>query len=781
MLEFRRALLGSRLTRRQLLRSSLLAGGVLSWPQLLQWQAQASPQPGSRKRSLIMLWQDGGPSPFETFDPKPEAPAEYRGDLMSIDTTIPGVAYSEILPRLAKLAHRTSIIRSLHQPSSDHVVGSHNVLTGWDGESDGGRSRYPDLAAVISHMRSGLADAELLIGASTDPRIARGMRRTSAAPAASEAVALPRYMDVSSGLHRGGPAFLGPMDGPFQVVGDPSKPGFSVQNLSAVSEPRRLIERREMLLNLETETPREFGVVEAEQALQGFRQQAIDLLLGGGAARAFDLSREPMAIRERYGRHLAGHQCLLARRLVEAGVGVVAIRFSPDGRGDYDRTMIGWDDHAVHGNIFEVMRMRGPQFDQALSALIEDLDQRSMSDEVLVVVVGEFGRTPRIHIHKGCPGREHWGAAGCAMVYGGGLQAGQIVGSTNAKGEHPEERPLTYQSLLATIYHALGINPAYTLINAVGRPVPILPHGEPIRELVGKPTPAAANGIRSDAKVTTVSPSQPISLTLPLPTAPPMTVQQLESLDRHETTELNLRDAAIDDDEMRLITEFRRLRTLELNHASIGDKGLVQLKNLESLETLSLTGTRTSDAGLEALTGMSRLRRLEIQGTAITLGGVVRLFVERQGRSLLDALTALRLTRCNDRQEVVAIDVAGTSFGDQELRHLDNRGPLTELHLAGTQVTDAGMKYLASHTQLEMLFLAKCAVGDEGVKELAGMRQLRVLNLYGTKLTSAGLKYLSELQSLRLLLVTDIKLQPAAVDQLKAQLPRLTVTDYTPV
>jgi uncharacterized protein (DUF1501 family) len=164
---------------------------------------------------------------------------------------------------------------------------------------------------------------------------------------------------------------------------------------------------------------------------------------------------------------------------------MVAIRFSPDGRGDYDRTMIGWDDHAVHGNIFEIMRHRGPQFDQSVSALIEDLEDRGLHDEVLVAVVGEFGRTPRVHVHKGCPGREHWGPAGCALLYGGGLKMGQVVGSTNAKGEHPHERPLTYQGLLATLYRAMGINPSHTFLNEAGRPVPILDSGEPIAELVG--------------------------------------------------------------------------------------------------------------------------------------------------------------------------------------------------------------------------------------------------------------------------------------------------------
>jgi uncharacterized protein (DUF1501 family) len=195
------------------------------------------------------------------------------------------------------------------------------------------------------------------------------------------------------------------------------------------------------------------------------------------------LSRETEAVRQRYGLHTSGQQCLLARRLVEAGVNVVAVRFCPDGRGDYEKTMIGWDDHAVHGNIFEIMRQRGPQFDQAVSALIEDLSDRGLEDEVLVVVVGEFGRTPQVHVHKGCPGREHWGPAGCALVYGGGLNMGQVVGSTNAKGEEPLDRPLKYQSLLATIYHSMGINYEHTFVNSAGRPVPILPEGEVIREL----------------------------------------------------------------------------------------------------------------------------------------------------------------------------------------------------------------------------------------------------------------------------------------------------------
>ena len=484
-----RAMLAHDLSRRAFIRHALAGVGLLSLPHFLRLRAEAALSPGARKRSLILLWQDGGPSHFETFDPKPEAPVEFRGELAAIQTTLPGIEFCEVLPRLAHLAHRFSVIRSLHQPSSDHVVGSHNVLTGWDGETEGSKSRYPDLASVISRKRAEEAEGSAQIGESTDPRLAMGLKNsgTKRDPGMARQE-LPRYVDISSGLHRGGPAFLGPIHAPFAVAGDPSKSDFIVQNLQMKGSPTQLEARLKMLQDLDR-----FGRTDSKlasatfaeqlQATEAFRGQALDLLTGSGAARAFDVSREPERVRQRYGLHTAGQQCLLARRLVEAGVNVVAVRFCPDGRGDYEKTMIGWDDHAVHGNIFEIMRQRGPQFDQSVSALIEDLSDRGLEDEVLVVVVGEFGRTPRVHVHKGCPGREHWGPAGCAMLFGGGLNMGQVVGSTNDKGEQPHDRPLEYQSLLATIYHSMGINFAHTFVNSVGRPVPILSKGEVIREL----------------------------------------------------------------------------------------------------------------------------------------------------------------------------------------------------------------------------------------------------------------------------------------------------------
>ena len=780
----RREGLGSGLTRRALLRSVVQGAGWLSLPLVMDLQALAASSTSLKKRSLILLWQDGGPSHFETFDPKPDAPSEYRGELNAIQTSLPGVAYCEVLPRLAGLADQTTVIRSLHQPSSDHVVGSHNVLTGWYDETSSGRSRYPDLASVISRMRSGVEDAGIAIGASTDPRLARGMRGNSASKGPADRSAdLPRYIDIGSGLHRGGPAFLGPVDGPFRVAGDPAKPGFTIQNLDSSLAVDRLTSRNEILTALDRIGGSGGSLLRAEDSFRGidaFRRQAFELVTGGAASRAFDLSREPIEVRQRYGLHLAGQQCLLARRLVEAGVSVVAARFSPDGRGDYDRTMIGWDDHAVHGNIFAIMRQRGPQFDQSVSALIEDLEQRGLRDEVLLVVVGEFGRTPRVHVHKGCPGREHWGPAGCAMLYGGGLTMGQVVGSTNKLGESPQDRPVTYQDLLATIYDSLGINLAQTFVNEAGRPVPLLPAGQTITELTG----ARDRTIPSAPRAESIRPLQdrpaegPLAIVLP----PNSTTDDMQRrADRSRWLSLGLHETRIDDRGLAALAECRSLRRLLLNGLPITDAGLVHLSGLTELEELGLTGTRVTDAGLPQLRSLRKLRRIAINGTSVSLAAVVSLFVRNQQRTLIDALAALDLVRFDDQQQAVAVDVAGTSFGDEELRHLGAVPSLRELHLAATRVTDQGLAAMGMLENLEHLFLAKCAITDVGLKSVARYPRLRAINLYGTSITSAGLEVLAELRELHTLLITDLKLSPAAVEALKSRLPQLTISDYTPV
>lgn len=422
------------------------------------WKSKVSAVTDS---SLILLWQDGGPSPFETFDPKPEAPAEYRGELGAIATKIPGIVFSEQLPLLAAMADKFSVIRSLHQDSSAHVAGTHTFITGHDRTGVvSGPPQYPDLGVIIHRIRYG--------------------RKHD----------LPDYVALggqyTEGLHRGGSAYLGSAFQPFSIPSDPSIKAFAVPNLDgqlpAASE--RFANRNQILqkldrLNHQYDRSGQMG------AAVMFRQRAMDLLTTGAATRAFDLNQEKKSIRERYGMHSAGQQALLARRLVEAGVSVVTVRFSPDGRGDDDRNGIGWDDHPVHGNIFRIMRRRGPLFDQSVSALIEDLEQRGLNRKVLVVLAGEFGRTPRVSYHHGTPGRDHWGPAGCALVFGGSMQMGQIIGTTSSRGEYPSQRALRPQDLLATIYRFMGVDIRREFHNFSGRPIPILPFGEPVKELTG--------------------------------------------------------------------------------------------------------------------------------------------------------------------------------------------------------------------------------------------------------------------------------------------------------
>lgn len=451
--------------RRTFLRQIMVGVGALNLPNVLRLRAEAPVEITRKDTKLIVLWQDGGPSHHETFDPKPDAPLEYRGELGAIPTTLTGIRFCEVLPRLAKLAHRFSVIRSIHQPSSGHVDGTLNWITGYEGNN---APIVPEFCSVVHRMRSEAVSGEPTL--------------------------LPQYIALGGqsaiGLHRGGPAYLGPQHGPFKIPTDPFHPDFQVQNLQVADSGFRFQRRAEFLARIERLREEGLGKsVDYSQRLSAmarYHAQALDILTGSGeATRAFDLSRETRSTRERYGLHTAGQQALLSRRLVEAGVSVVAVRFSPDGRGDGDRSGIGWDDHAVHGNIFSIMRRRGPQFDQALSALIEDLGERGMDEEVLVVLAGEFGRTPRIHNHKGCPGREHWGPAGNVMVYGGGLRMGQIIGATDSKGVHPVQRPLKPQDVLATIYHFLGIDPRHEFLDLVGRPVQVLSSGEAIPELIG--------------------------------------------------------------------------------------------------------------------------------------------------------------------------------------------------------------------------------------------------------------------------------------------------------
>jgi hypothetical protein len=310
--------------------------------------------------------------------------------------------------------------------------------------------------------------------------------------------------------------------------------------------------------------------------------------------------------------------------------------------------------------------------------------------------------------------------------------------------------------------------------------VPILSTGAPIAELTGDQPKGELNGFA------------PRGL-LPEPTLDHGAIRDLvfpagstnADLAAHtglsKTQSIVAHDSAIDDQGLVHLAACRGLRRLELNGAPISDAGLLHLAGLTELEELNLTGTQITDAGLSQLKPLSQLKRFAFNGTPVSLSAVIRLIVRDQGRTLAEALATMGLARFNERGEIVAIDVANTPFSDEEMQYLDQLPTLRELHLAGTLITDSGMAHVARLPQLEELYLAKTSVGDAGLAHISGLVRLRAINLYGTQITTAGLEHLMGLAELRLLMITDVKLNPVVVDNLKSKLPRLTVTDFTPV
>ena len=402
------------------------------------------------------MW--GGPSQFETFDPKPEAPVEYRGPFRPIRTTVPGLDICEIFPQLARQAHRVALIRSLHHTMASHNDGSIEVLTG----------KTPTVADPTSTARSDHPDFGMIASR------CRGLQPDG----------LPQYIGIPRQPFMTRPTYLGLNHQGF-AAGDPSSPSYRVPNLDLTggvtveqfADRRRLLTRFDQLRH----------AMDSEGRLEGtdrLRDAAFQLLSNPQVARAFDLGREDPRLRDRYGRHLWGQSCLLARRLAEAGAGVITIdALAPEkNRPIY----FSWDDHAnaqPGWDLEEGMRWRAPFMDQALSALIEDVYQRGLDQDILILALGEFGRTPRLTTNSGKLGRDHYPQAMSALVSGGGLRLGQVIGATSSKGEYPKERPLTPQDLLATAYEHLDIDPRREFLDFSGRPIPILSGGQPIREL----------------------------------------------------------------------------------------------------------------------------------------------------------------------------------------------------------------------------------------------------------------------------------------------------------
>ena len=437
--------------RRAFLRAGLTGLWSLGLSDLLQMEAAASAS--SRRKSILVLWLWGGPSHMETFDMKPDAPAEYRGDFRPISTNVPGIQICEHLPKLAKLADKYALIRSLHHDRTGHVNSTHSVLTGYRGEDvemAPYRAKYPDVFSVANKMVGDWS---------------RG---------------LPPYVALGASRYTGA-AYLGGDLDPLMVAADPNAANFAVPSLTVPASLQARLARRSSLLQ-RFDGLREWSETSPEVSTLGhFQQRALSVLTTDTARKAFDLGAESAATRDLYGRHTVGQRCLLARRLVEAGARIVTVDF-PCVPG---QKAFSWDDHASVWNIFEQMKIRLPVLDQVVSALITDLHDRGLSEDTLLVVMGEMSRTPKLSHANGNVGREHWARAMGALLAGGGLRMGQVVGQTTANGEEPAERPLTPNDLLATWYAYLGIPLDTQFPDRSGRPIPILPHGEPIRELLG--------------------------------------------------------------------------------------------------------------------------------------------------------------------------------------------------------------------------------------------------------------------------------------------------------
>jgi Protein of unknown function (DUF1501) len=435
------------LTRRQWLWLSGLAG--LGLPSLIP-AAAASSRSGAI-RSCILLFYYGGPSHLETFDPKPDAPAEVRGEYRTIATAVPGVRVTEHLPRTARLMNRLALVRSLHHPMRNHNSAAAETLTG--------------------HSPAG-GDQELL---ADDPRgfptlgsavgYALG-RRAHVLPY----VALPYTMYNVVQLPGQTAGLLGSAFDRFQVQADPSAPTFHVTALDPPADrgPAALRDRAALLRRLDRPRP-----ATPANPWRTYRDRALELLDSEGVRRGFDLVREPARLRERYGRHRLGQSLLLARRLVETGVNFVAVFDGMTNGQDAN-----WDSHQT---LFPRHRQLLPPSDQAFSALIEDLEARGLLDSTLVLALGEFGRTPRINTSAG---RDHWPDCYTAVLAGGGVRGGAVSGSSDRIGAYPASDPVTPADLAATVFWRFGIDPHREVRDQTDRPFR-LSEGTPLQRLFG--------------------------------------------------------------------------------------------------------------------------------------------------------------------------------------------------------------------------------------------------------------------------------------------------------
>ena len=454
--------------RRGFMRMGLAGFASLSLPGILRMKAENALAGRKGDTAVILVWKPGGCSHIDTYDPKPDAGSEYRGPFSTIPTKVPGVHFTELVPKQAKILGKFSVLRSMYNGAAGHPAGSMQMFSGDTDTRDKPQPRLPDWMSTANYLRS-----------------LKGPRKNP----------LPRYLGVNGPTNYHGPAYLGDAYSAFSVTGDPNKPNFKVPNigLDNPEDAKRLDQRVALRKNLDT-LERAFDRAGELAALDQFEVQAMTLLTNPRTRDAFDLSKEDDRTRDRYGRNQWGQQLLLARRLVEAGVEVLTSSL----HGPLCGRVNNWDDHAVNHHVFDALRFRAENYDRAVTALIEDIHERGLDKRVLVVVTGEFGRTPKINFQPSTgagnasapagtkqPGRDHWPRGFSNIWAGGGIQPGQVIGATDKRGEDAITRRCGPQDFLATIYHHLGIDPHKTFIEDFnGRPTPIIDHGRPIKELI---------------------------------------------------------------------------------------------------------------------------------------------------------------------------------------------------------------------------------------------------------------------------------------------------------
>ncbi len=432
----------SGVTRRSFLQigAPLLGLGLADLLRLESQAAEAGPPTSNSKKSLIIFWTDGGVSQQDSFDVKPDAPAEYRGMYRPIGTNVPGIVLSERLPLQAKVMDRVSIVRSVHHENGIHAPSAHWVQTGYFGPTLArNAAQKPSLGSVIARS----------LGSRQPP--------------------MPAYVTIPKSESFGyqGAVYLGKAFNPFEVGADPNAKEFKVPNLSLPSGlTARSVDSRRALLKTFDTLRRDIDETGVMEGLDTFKQQALEMVAGERMRAAFNLNAEDPKVRDQYGRHRYGQSALLARRLVEAGARCVNIN-----TGNWDH----------HNDIEKGLDEHLPPLDRAIATLIEDLDARGLLDDVIIYCAGEFGRTPRMNGHAG---RDHWSDCFSVLLAGGGLQGGRIVGASEKWGGGVQERLVTPLDLLATIYQTLGIPLDTHYEDSSGRPTSIVGSGRPIQELL---------------------------------------------------------------------------------------------------------------------------------------------------------------------------------------------------------------------------------------------------------------------------------------------------------